>query len=97
MQIVATNPKALKPEDISTEDLEQEKNIYREQLEKSGKPADIIEKAMEGKITKFREENALLTQAYIKDPTRKVDDIVKDIVGKVGENIQIGKFCRFQI
>lgn len=97
MQVVASNPKALKPEDISAEDLEQEKNIYREQLEKSGKPADIIEKAMEGKVTKFREENALLTQVYIKDPTRKVDDIVKEVVGKVGENIQIGKFIRLQI
>jgi elongation factor Ts len=97
MQIVAANPKALKSEDISTEDLEQEKNIYREQLEKSGKPADIIEKAMEGKLTKFREENALLTQAYIKDPTRKVDDVIKDAIGKVGENIQLGRFCRFQI
>ncbi|MFH1183038.1 MAG: translation elongation factor Ts [Candidatus Moraniibacteriota bacterium] len=97
MQVVAANPKALKPEDISASDLEQEKNIYREQLEKSGKPADIIEKAMEGKVTKFREENALLTQAYIKDPTRKVDDVVKEVIGKVGENIQLGRFCRFQI
>jgi len=97
MQIVAANPKGLKPEDISTSELEQEKNIYREQLEKSGKPADIIEKALEGKISKFREENALLTQPFIKDPTRKVDDIVKEIIGKVGENIQLGRFCRFQI
>lgn len=97
MQIVAANPKALRPEDISTEVLEQEKNIYRDQLVKSGKPAEIIEKAMEGKVTKFREENALLTQAFIKDPTRKVDDVVKDVIGKVGENIQLGRFTRFQI
>lgn len=97
MQIVAANPKTLKPEDISTEDLEKEKNIYREQLLKSGKPAEIIEKAMEGKLTKFREDNALFTQPYIKDPTRKVDDVIKEVIGKVGENIQVGKFCRFQI
>lgn len=97
MQVVASNPKALQPEDISAEELEQEKNIYREQLEKSDKPADIIEKAMEGKLTKFREENALLTQPYIKDPARKVDEIIKDVIGKVGENIQLGRFCRFQI
>jgi elongation factor Ts len=97
MQIVAANPKALKPEDILVEDLEQEKNIYRDQLEKSGKPADIVEKALEGKASKFMQENALLTQAFIKDPTRKVEDLVKDVISKVGENIQVGKFCRFQI
>jgi len=97
MQVVAANPKAVKPEDISNEELEREKNIYREQLEKSGKPADIVEKALEGKTRKFKEENALLTQAFIKDPTRKVEDIVKDVIAKIGENIQVGRFCRFQI
>ncbi len=97
MQIVANNPRAIHPEDISDEELEKEKNIYREQLEKSGKPADIVEKALEGKMNKFREENALLSQAFIKDPTRKVQEIVQDAVAKIGENIQLGKFCRFQI
>ena len=97
MQVVAASPKALRPEDISTDELEQEKSIYREQLEKSGKPADIVEKALEGKTGKFKQENALLTQPFIKDPTRKVEDVVKDVVSKVGENIQVGKFCRFQI
>ena len=97
MQIVAANPQAVRPEDISAEELEREKNIYREQLEKSGKPAEIVEKALEGKTSKFREENALLTQPFIKDPERKVDDIIKEVIGKVGENIQVGRFCRFQI
>lgn len=97
MQVVASSPKALKPEDISEEELEKEKNIYREQLEKSGKPAEIIEKALEGKTNKFKEENALLTQAFIKDPSRKVEDIVKEAIAKIGENIQVGKFTRFQI
>ena len=97
MQVVAANPKASKPEDISDDILEQEKNIYREQLEKSGKPADIVEKALQGKTNKFREENALLTQAFIKDPSRKVEDIIKEAISKIGENVQVGKFCRFQI
>jgi len=97
MQVVASSPKALKPEDISDEELEREKNIYREQLEKSGKPAEIIEKALEGKTNKFKEENALLTQAFIKDPSRKVEDIVKEAIAKIGENIQVGKFTRFQV
>lgn len=97
MQVVAANPKALLPEDISADALEQEKNIYREQLEKSGKPADIVEKALDGKTNKFKQENALMTQAFIKDPTLKVEDVVKNVIAKIGENIQVGKFCRFQI
>ena len=97
MQIVAQNPKAVKPEDISASDLETEKNIYREQLAKSGKPADIVEKALEGKTAKFREESALLTQPFIKDQARKVEDIVNDVIAKVGENIQVGKFYRLQL
>jgi len=97
MQVVAASPKALKPEDISEEELKQEKNIYREQLEKSGKPAEIVEKSLEGKTNKFKQENALLTQPFIKDPTRKVEDVIKEVVAKLGENIQVGRFCRFQI
>lgn len=97
MQVVAANPKALKPEEISDEVMQQEIGIYREQLEKSGKPADIVEKALEGKTNKFKQENALLTQAFIKDPALKVEDIVKNVIAKIGENIQVGKFCRFQI
>lgn len=97
MQVVASNPKALKPEDISDEALEQEKNVYREQLEKSGKPAEIVEKALEGKTNKFKQENALLSQDFIKDPTLKVEDVIKNVIAKIGENIQVGKFCRFQI
>jgi len=97
MQVVAANPKATRPEEISEKELEQEKNIYRSQLEKSGKPAEIIEKAIEGKTNKFKQENALLTQAFIKDPTQKIEDIVKGAIAKMGENIQVGRFCRFQI
>jgi len=97
MQVVASSPKALIPEDISEEELKQEKNIYREQLEKSGKPAEIVERALEGKTNKFKQENALLTQAFIKDPSLKVEDVIKAVIAKVGENIRVGKFCRFQI
>ncbi len=97
MQIVATSPRAVKPEEIDESEIEQEKNIYFEQLQKSGKPADIIEKAMAGKVTKFKEENALLTQPFVKDPSRKVADLINESVGKLGENIQIGRFVRYQI
>ena len=97
MQIVATSPRAVKPEEIDESEIEQEKNIYFEQLQKSGKPADIIEKAMTGKVTKFKEENALLTQPFVKDPSKKVADLINESVGKLGENIQIGRFVRYQI
>ncbi len=97
MQIVASSPKAIKPEEIDESEIEQEKSIYQEQLEKSGKPADIIEKAMAGKITKFKEENALLSQNFVKDPTKKVSDLINENVSKLGENIQVGKFIRYQI
>ncbi len=97
MQVVASSPRAVRPEEIDESEIEQEKNIYFEQLQKSGKPADIIEKAMVGKVTKFKEENALLTQAFVKDPSRKVGDLINDAVGKLGENIQVGRFVRYQI
>lgn len=97
MQVVAANPKGLNPEDISDEELEKEKDIYKEQLIKAGKPVEIVEKAMAGKVTKFKEENALLTQAFIKDPTRKVSDILNEAIAKTGENIKIGRFVRFEI
>jgi len=97
MQVVAAKPKGLNPEDISDAELEKEKDIYREQLLKAGKPAEIVEKAMLGKVTKFKEENALLTQAFIKDPSRKVVDIINEVISKTGENIKVGRFVRFEI
>ena len=97
MQVVASSPRAIKPEDIDESEIKQEESIYKEQLEKSGKPADIIERAMAGKLSKFKEENALLTQSYVKDPTKKVNDLINEAVSKLGENIQVGKFVRYQI
>lgn len=97
MQIVASNPKTVRPEEVTEEEIEKEKNIYKEQLEKSGKPQEIVEKAVSGKVKKFREENALMTQAYIKDPTIKVEDLVNQAISKIGENIQVGRFSRFEI
>jgi len=97
MQVVASNPKAISPEEIATEELEKEKEIYREQLLKAGKPAEIVEKALEGKISKFKEENALLTQPFIKDPGRKVNEIINEVIAKTGENIKIGRFIRFEV
>jgi len=97
MQITATDPLAVSPEEISEGKVKEEADIYKEQLKKEGKPEEIIEKAIEGKLSKYKEEKALLTQPFIKNPEVKVEDIVKETISKVGENIKIGKFCRFQI
>jgi elongation factor Ts len=76
MQVAASNPKYIYPEDVPTEELEKEKEIYREQLLKEGKPENIIDKIMEGKINKFYEEVCLVKQEYIKDDKKKVEEIL---------------------
>lgn len=76
MQVAATNPKYLAPEDVPAEEINKEKEIYREQLAKEGKPENIMEKIIEGKINKYYEEVCLLKQEYIKDDKKKVEDIL---------------------
>ncbi|PIR13086.1 elongation factor Ts [Candidatus Falkowbacteria bacterium CG11_big_fil_rev_8_21_14_0_20_39_10] len=89
MQVAAANPKYIKPEDVPVEELEKEKEIYREQLKKEGKPENIIEKILEGKIKKYYEEVCLIKQEYIKDDKKKV----KDILGE----IEMEKFVRYSL
>ncbi len=97
MQVAATAPRALSPEDLDQEIVEKEKDIYRSQAVAEGKPEKIVEKIVENKIQKFYEEVCLLEQAFIKDPDVKVSDLVKELSGKVGENIVIRRFARFQL
>ncbi len=97
MHITAANPIYLKPEDVPAEDLEREKAIYRQQLLDEGKPADRIDKIVEGKINKFYETTCLLEQGYIRDPDKKIRDLIVDLVAKLGENIVIRRFARFMI
>lgn len=97
MHITAANPIYLKPEDVPAEDLEREKAIYRQQLIDEGKPADRIEKIVEGKVNKFYETTCLLEQGYIRDPDKKIKDLIVDLVAKLGENIVIRRFARFMI
>lgn len=97
MQIVAMSPEYLSPEQVPAEVIEHEKEVYREQLRAENKPEEMIEKILVGKVNKYFEEVCLLKQAYIKDDKMKVEDVIKQVIAKTGEKVEIGKFARFQI
>ncbi|GHT00561.1 elongation factor Ts [Synergistales bacterium] len=97
MHITAANPLYLRPEDVPEEDLERERAIYRQQLLDEGKPADRLDKIIEGKIRKFYETTCLLDQPYIRDGDKKINDLLVDAIAKMGENIVIRRFARFVI
>ena len=97
MHIAATDPLAVSSDDISNEIIEKEKEIYTEQAKKTNKPAEIIEKMVEGRLKKFFKENVLMEQDFVKDPNKTIKDIITDTVGKLGENIVITRFKRFQL
>ena len=97
MHIAAANPLYLKPEDVPEEDINREKAIYRQQLLDEGKPEDRIDKILEGKIRKFFELTCLVEQAYIRDPDKKIKELVVENIAKLGENIVIRRFARFSI
>lgn len=97
MHVAAANPRYLDKEQVPAGDVEKEKDIFRAQLEGSGKPAQVIEKIVEGKIGKFYEESCLLQQKFVKDPDFTIEAIVKAAIAKLGENISIRRFARFQL
>lgn len=97
MQITAMAPEYLAPEQVPADVLEKEKDVYREQLKAEGKPENMIEKILEGKMAKFYEGNCLLHQAFIKDDKLTMDDVIKQMIAKTGEKIEIGQYARFQI
>jgi len=97
MQIAAANPRYIKPEDVSSEELEREKQIYRRQALDAGKPEKVVEKIVEGKVERFYSEVCLLEQAFIKDPDRKVQDLVQETIARLGENIQVRRFARYHL
>jgi len=97
MQVVAARPRWLKPEDVSAEVLEQEKAIYRKQLEEEGKPAHIMDRIIEGKIKKFYEESCLLEQPFIKDGSVTIQELITNAIARLGENIRIRRFARFEV
>jgi elongation factor Ts len=97
MQIAASNPIAVQREDIPADVLERERAICMAQARESGKPENILEKMVDGKMRKFYEEVALLEQKYVKDPDKTIQDYLNELVAKVGEKIMIRRFARFQL
>ncbi len=97
MHVAAANPKYLDKEQVPAGDIEKEKDIFRAQMEGSGKPPQVIEKIVEGKIGKFYEETCLLQQKFVKDPDHTIEAVVKAAIAKLGENISVRRFARFQL
>ena len=97
LQIVSMKPLYVKEEDIPEELLESEMVIYKEQAKESGKPEKIAEQIIEGKIKKYKEEVSLLSQSWIKDNSKTIKNLVEDTVAKVGENIEVKRFARYEI
>jgi len=97
MHIAATNPLGITPEDISQEIIEKEKEIYRAQALDMGKPENVIDKIVEGKLNKFYQENCLLNQPYVRDLDISIADLLNELIAKIGENISIKRFVRYQI
>jgi elongation factor Ts len=97
MHIAAADPRYVRREDVTPEDIEREKEIYRAQAASSGKPANIIEKMLEGKMGKFYEEVCLLDQPFIKDQAQTIAQIISARVAKLGENISVRRFARFKV
>jgi elongation factor Ts len=97
MQIAAANPRFVRREEVPADVLEQERGIYRVQAASSGKPPQVIEKIVDGKIEKFYSEACLLEQPFIKDSDRTVGALVTDAVARMGENLVVRRFARFQL
>ena len=96
MHIAATNPLSVQPEDVPEDIINKEKEIYKTQALETGKPENVIAKIVEGKMKKFFTENCLLKQAYVRDPDLTVEDLLNELISKIGENITIRRFARFQ-
>tara|TARA_B100000401_G_scaffold186623_1_gene125537 strand:- start:643 stop:1266 length:624 start_codon:yes stop_codon:yes gene_type:complete len=97
MHIAAASPMSVTKEELSEETIESEKNIFREQSRKSGKPEEIIEKMIEGRMKKFYQENVLMEQSFVKNPDLSISDLLTETIATLGENISIARFSRFQL
>ena len=97
MHIAASNPLGIKREDIPEEIVENEKDIYRAQARDMGKPDNILDKIVDGNLKKFYQENCLLNQPFVRDPDISVADLMNELIAKIGENITIKRFVRYQI
>jgi len=97
MHIAAVDPRYVRKEDVTTADMDREKEVYRAQAAATGKPAPVVEKIVEGKLGKFYEEFCLLQQPFIKDPAVTIEELIKQKISKLGENISVSRFARFKV
>lgn len=95
MQVAAMSPIAVKPEDLPEDTVEAERAIYRQQC--SDKPEHIQERIIEGKLEKYYEESCLLNQPYIRDDSKTVQDLISEVIAKIGENVEVRRFVRLQV
>jgi elongation factor Ts len=95
MHVAAASPLWVRREEVPAEVIEREKAIYREQAE--GKPENVVEKMLEGKLNKFFQEVCLMEQPFVKDPDRTIEQLRTDLVGIIGENVEVRRFVRFQL
>jgi elongation factor Ts len=95
MHIAASNPRWARREDVTPEELQKEKEIYKDQARASGKPEHIVDKIAEGKLESFYKETCLYDQAFVKDPNISVEQLINNLIGKIGENIRVRRFVRY--
>jgi elongation factor Ts len=96
MHIAASNPLGIRAEDVPEDVINREKEIYQAQALEMGKPEKVVPKIVEGKMSKFFKDNFLLNQPYVRDPELSVEDLLNELIAKIGENISIKRFVRFQ-
>jgi elongation factor Ts len=97
MQVAAASPRYVRREEVPEDELESERGIYRKQAEQSGKPAQVIERIVSGQVDRFYKDVCLLEQPFIKQSDRSVNDVVQEAVARLGENVTVRRFARFQL
>jgi elongation factor Ts len=97
MHIAAADPKFVRREEVTEEVLDRERELFKQQALESGKPENVIDRIIEGKIDKFYAESVLLEQAFVKDSDQTIQELIGSMVGKLGENIQVRRFSRFAL
>lgn len=97
LQIVAMKPLFVSENDIPLEFLDGETKIYQEQIKDSGKPENIVNQILEGKLKKYKESVSLLSQPWVKDDTKTIKNLIEDTVAKIGENVEVKRFSRFEV
>jgi elongation factor Ts len=97
MHIAASNPLGIRPEDVPEDIVKKEKEIYQAQASEMGKPENVIDKIVDGKLNKFFNDNCLINQAYVRNPEMTISNLLNELIARIGENITIKRFVRYQI